>query len=97
MDAIDLASGWVLHRQMVSASVLQMRLETQGRFLMDLYASFIEQGLELSRDSHLLLTERCSCAHLYRQARGSIITLHLDVALPADLPPLGRWWRVRMA
>ena len=97
MDAIDCASGWVLQRRMVSASMLQMRMEIQGRFLMDLYASLLEQGLELSRDSHLLLAERCSCAHMHRQAGGSIVALHLNVALPAELPPLGRWWRGRVA
>ena len=97
MDAIDRASGWVLHRQMVSASALQLRLETQGRSLMDLYASLLEQGLELTRESHLLLTERCSCAYLHRQARGSIVTMHLDVTLPAEAPMLGHWWRVQMA
>ncbi len=97
MDAIDRASGWVLQRQMVSASTLHLRVETQGRSLLDLYAALIEQGLELTRETHAMLTERCSCAHLHRQARSNIITLLLNVRLPAELPLLGQWWRVRMA
>ena len=97
LDAIDRASGWILHRQMTSASMLHMRVEVQGQSLMDLYASLIEQGLTLSRDSHMLLTERCSCAHLHRKARGSIVTLHMDVELPVDVPLLGQWWSTRMA
>ena len=97
MDAIDRASGWILHRHMVSASMLHMHIEVQGRSLMDLYASLVEEGLELSRDSHLLLAEQCTCAHLHRRARSSIVTLNLDVSLPADLPLLGQWCPVRMA
>ena len=83
-EAIDRACGWVLHRRMVSASALQLRLETQGRGLMDLYASFIEQGLELSRDSHLMLTERCSCAQVYGQGRRGLISMSLDISLSAE-------------
>lgn len=97
MDAIDRACGWVLHRQMVSPSMLHMRVEVQGRSLMEMYSSLVEQGLELSRESHVVLTERCFCAHLHRGARSGIVTLHMEVQLPAEAPLLGRWWGTRNA
>jgi hypothetical protein len=97
LDAIDRASGWVLHRQMTSASALQLHVETQGRALVDLYASLLEQGLHLSRESHLLLSERCSCAYLERWARRGIVSLHLNVSLPAEFPTPGNWPRPMLA
>lgn len=77
---------------MVSASSLQLRIEAQGRVLMDVYAALVTEGLELSRESHLLLTERCSCAQLGREHRRSIFSLCLQVALPTELPKLFQWW-----
>ena len=96
-DAIDRASGWVLHRQMVSASMLLVQVETQARCLLDLYASLVEQGLELSRDSHKLLSEQCLCAHLQNYTHGSIVTLHLEIALPAEASRVGPWWQLQSA
>ncbi len=82
---------------MISATSVQLQVETQGRALVDLYASFLGQGLELSRESHLLLAERCSCAHLHRAARRSIVSLSLEVSLPADLAVGGEWVRPVLA
>lgn len=91
MDAIDRASGWVLHRQMTSALALELHVETQGRALLDLYSSLLEEGLELSRESHRILSERCLCAHLHTGSRSSIISLHLDISLPVEPPSLQLW------
>ncbi len=91
-EAIDRACGWVLQRNMVSSTVLLMRVEAQGRALMDLYASLMAEGLDLSRESHMLLAERCTCTQVHQYARDTIISLRLQVTLPADLPLLFQWW-----
>lgn len=97
LQAIDQASGWVLYRQMISPSILQMRVEAQGRALMHLYASLMEEGLELSRDSHLRLTERCTCAQLHQHTSSTIVTLQMNVTLPSDVPLLFGSWQVGSA
>ena len=93
MDAVDRGCGWILHRQMASASALLLHVETQGRALQDLYFCLLEEGLELSRESHRLLSERCLCAHLHGDTRRSIVSLHLYVSMPAE-PPSSPLWEI---
>lgn len=84
VQAVDDACGWIQDRQMVGATTLQLRVETQGRAMIDLYAALLSAGLELSRASHQLLIERCSCAELQRASRSCIISLRLRISLAAE-------------
>src|ERR1700727_721931 len=49
--------GWVLKRKTLSPNTMEFRLEIQLRAVLDLYASIISVGLELTRSGHLGLTD----------------------------------------
>lgn len=53
--------GWVLDRKAVSARLMELRLEVQLRSILELYGSIVGAGLELTRSSHLALTDLCTC------------------------------------
>jgi hypothetical protein len=92
-DAVDRAGGWILDRRMLAAHALELRIEVQVRALVDVYAALVSSGVELTREAHLLLTERCVCRHYQnsRQSRSSILTIQLEVAFLADLPVENNW------
>src|SRR4051812_24961662 len=53
--------GWVLDRRAVSPSTTELKVEVQLRSIVELYGSLIGAGLELTRSSHLSLTDLCTC------------------------------------
>jgi hypothetical protein len=53
--------GWVLDRRAVNASLIELRVEVQLRSILDLYGAIVAAGLELTRSSHMLLTDLCTC------------------------------------
>jgi len=55
--------GWVLERKTVSANTIEFRLEIQLRAIVELYGSLIGAGIELTRNTHALLTDLCTCRH----------------------------------
>ncbi len=88
-EAIDRASGWVLDRHMASAFAVELRIELQIRALIEMYAALVSSGIELTRESHLLLTERCTCRQFLRtrEERSAIITIRLELTCMADVAP----------
>ncbi len=88
-DAIDKASGWVLDRHMISASIVELRIELQFRALIEMYGALVSSGIELTRESHLLLTERCTCRHFMktREERSTILTIRLELSFLRGLNP----------
>lgn len=84
--AIDGAGGWMLERTQVSAQTFQMRVEIQQQCLPELYAALLASNLELTRESHRTLAERCNCCNYLPSRRGAstIMTLRIDVQLIAD-------------
>ena len=79
--AIDGAGGWILDRRPNSASGMEMYLEVQQSALPEIYGALLGSGLELTRESHRALAERCTCGmHLsVRQGASSILTMRVDV------------------
>ena len=79
--------GWVLDRRTVSASVVELRVEVQLRSIVDLYGSIIAAGLELTRSSHLSLTDLCTCRKNAATLSdlGQIVTVCLEVSFLEDL------------
>ena len=79
--------GWVLDRRTLSASTLELRIEVQLRSIVDLYGSVIAVGLELTRASHLSLTDLCTCRKnaMTGSDLGQIVTLRMEVSFLEDL------------
>ncbi len=84
--AIDGAGGWMLDRRQISAVAVEMSLEVQQQSLPEVYGALLSSGLELSRESHRQLAERCNCCMYLPKRRGasSILTLHIEVQFLAD-------------
>jgi hypothetical protein len=93
--AIDMAGGWVMERRSLSADALELQLEVQLQALPEVYGALLSSGLEITRDSHRALAERCNCSQHMRPRRGasSILLLRLEVNFLPDPPqPLEVSW-----
>jgi hypothetical protein len=79
--------GWILDRKTLSPTTLEFRLEIQLRAALDLYASLIACGLELTRSGHLTLTDLCTCRkHLSGVADlGQVIAIRLEISFLEDI------------
>jgi hypothetical protein len=79
--------GWVLERKTLSPNTMEFRLEIQLRAVLDLYASIISAGLELTRSGHLGLTDLCTCRkNLTAPADlGQVITIRLEISFLEDV------------
>lgn len=87
LSALADSGGWVLDRRTMSASAVELRVEVQLRSIVDIYGSVIAAGLELTRSSHLALTDLCTCRKNVATAAdlGQIITLRLEISFLEDL------------
>jgi hypothetical protein len=79
--------GWVLDRKTLSPSTMEFRLEIQLRAALDLYASIVSSGLELTRSGHLGLTDLCTCRKNRSTTAdlGQIVTIRLEISFLEDL------------
>jgi hypothetical protein len=78
--------GWVLGRKTLSPSTMEFRLEIQLRAALDLYASIVSSGLELTRSGHLGLTDLCTCRKNISTADlGQVVTIRLEISFLEDL------------
>ena len=87
LTAIADGGGWVLDRRTISANTLHLNIEAQLRSIVEIYGAIIASGLELTRSSHIALTDLCTC---YRNASskvdlGEIVTLRLEVSFLEDM------------
>lgn len=87
LSALADGGGWVIDRRTVSASVVEISVEAQLRSIVELYGAIVVAGLELTRSSHLALTDLCTCR---RNAAdlvdlGQILTLRLEISFLEDL------------
>ena len=100
-DAIDRAGGRILDRRTVAAHALELKIELQVRALVDMYAALVGSGVDLTREAHLLLTERCMCRQHQqtRESMASILCIRLEVAFLADVVAENEWmqWVSRSA
>lgn len=84
--AVDGAGGWMLDRRQISPHTFEMCIEVQQQCLPELYAALLSGGLELTRESHRVLAERCNCCNYLPSRRGAstIMTLRIEVQLMSD-------------
>jgi hypothetical protein len=78
--------GWILNRKTLSPTTMEFRVEIQLRSVIDLYASIIASGLELTRAGHLGFTHLCTCRkNLTTPADlGQIVTIRLEISFLED-------------
>ena len=62
-SAFTHAGCWVLERTATSPSTIEFRIEVQLRAIPELYASLVGAGVELTRSTHSMLTDLCTCRH----------------------------------
>ncbi|MDW5267812.1 MULTISPECIES: hypothetical protein [Acidobacteriaceae] len=79
--------GWVLCRRTLSPSMVEIRLEIQLRSIVDLYASIVCSGLELTRAGHLALTDLCTCRKNLATPSdmGQVVTIRLEISFLEDV------------
>ncbi len=91
LDALDAAfshcGGWMLDRKTLSTTNMEFHIEIQLRAALELYASLLGAGVELTRTGHESLTELCTRRlHLRRTADlGQTIEIRLEVAFLDDI------------
>ena len=78
--------GWILDRKTLSPSAMEFRVEIQLRFVIDLYASIIASGLELTRSGHLGLTHLCTCRKNLPTPTdlSQIVTIRIEISFLED-------------
>jgi hypothetical protein len=86
-SALADCGGWVLGRKMLSPSTIEFRLEIQLRAILDLYASIVSSGLELTRAGHLALTDLCTCRKNIATPAdlGQVVTIRLEINFLEDV------------
>jgi len=79
--------GWVIDRKALSPSTIEFRIEIQLRSILDLYASIVSSGLELTRASHLSLADLCTCRRNLAIATdlGRVVGIRLEISFLEDL------------
>ncbi|WP_255460870.1 hypothetical protein [Edaphobacter albus] len=74
--------GWVLDRRTLSTSMTELKIEVQLRSILDLYSSIVAIGLELTRSSHIALTDLCTCRRNLTSLTdlGQVITIRMEIS-----------------
>ena len=78
--------GWISDRKTLSPSTMEFRVEIQLRAVLDLYASVIASGLELTRSGHLGLTHLCTCRKNLSTPTdlSQIVTIRIEISFLED-------------
>lgn len=86
-SALADCGGWVLCRRPLSPNMTEIRLEIQLRSILDLYASIVSSGLELTRSGHLGLTSLCNCRKNLTTATdlGQVVTIRLEISFLEEI------------
>jgi len=85
--AFSNCGGWVLGRKTLSPTNMEFRVEIQLRAVLDLYASIVGAGVELTRAGHEALTEQCTRRnHLRMTAElGQVVEIRLEISFLDDI------------
>ena len=78
--------GWILDRRTLSPTTIEFRIEIQLRAVVDLYASILASGLELTRGGHLGLAHLCTCRkNLSPQTDlGQVVAIRIEISFLED-------------
>jgi hypothetical protein len=85
-EALELCGCWLLDRRPTSLTQVEFSFELQLRSVVDLYASLIAAGLELTRASHADLTFFCTLRKHqdYPNSLAGVVTVQLVVNFLED-------------
>jgi hypothetical protein len=85
--ALNNCGGWVLERNTLSPTQMEFRVEIQLRAVLDLYASIIGTGVELTRSGHEALTEQWTRRHHHRASieLGQVVAIRLEIRFLDDV------------
>lgn len=86
-SAFTHCGGWILDRKTLSASAMEFRMEIQLRAIVELYATLVSSGVELTRTTHATLTDLCTCRHHIARAPdpNQVLTLRLELSFLEDV------------
>jgi hypothetical protein len=86
-SAFTHSGGWVLERKTISTTSIEFTLEIQLRSIVELYASLVEAGIELTRTAHATLADLCTCRqNVARTATPNrIVSLRLELSFLEDV------------
>ncbi len=87
LTALADGGGWVLDRRTLSPSMVELRVEAQLRSIVDLYGAIVSAGLELTRSSHLTLTDLCTCRRNAARSAdlSQLVTLRIQISFLEDI------------
>jgi hypothetical protein len=85
--AFSNCGGWVIERKTLSPTNMEFRIEIQLRAVLDLYASLVATGVELTRSGHESLTELCTRRkHLHIAAElGQVVAIRFEINFLDDV------------
>ena len=86
-SALAQSGGWVLERRALSATTMEFLFEVQLQTILELYASLVGIGVELTRNAHTSLTELCTCMQ-HRNSTANpfqVVTLRLEINFLTDV------------
>lgn len=86
-SAFTQSGGWVLERKTLSATTMEFRIEIQIQGIVELYASLVASGLELTRGAHDILTALCtSRKHIAASSKpGRLLSIRLELSFLEDV------------
>ena len=86
-SALAACGGWVIDRKSLSHSTVEFRIEIQLRSILDLYASIVSSGIELTRAGHLSLADLCTCRKNLSIAAdlGHVVDIRLEISFLEDV------------
>lgn len=79
--------GWLIDRKTLSPTTMELRLEIQMRSILDLYATIVSSGLELTRAGHLGLADLCTCRRNLATLAdlGRVVEIRLEINFLEDV------------
>jgi hypothetical protein len=86
--AVMACGGWVLLRRFHPDESAEIEFEFPRAACVEMYSVLIAAGLELSRESHVLLAELCQCTRELLETKGfETASVDLRVRPPTARPP----------
>lgn len=86
--ALNHSGSWVLERRTLSPTTMEFKLEVQLRGIVELYGALIGTGVELTRTTHGVLTDLCTCRKHRNRASADpvqVVSLRLELSFLEDV------------
>lgn len=82
LEAMTACGGWVLEQKAISPTQTALRFEIQMRSSVELYSELIAAGVELTRESHMKMTELCTLRvhNPHKAKKRRILTVRLELS-----------------